>query len=235
MNYDVFYSPLKFFEDNIVENENRELHTDYFYSHCPVWGHMFDRTFVGYSPVDFRLRVTDNILEYQVDEEEIVEINLEEVEDGEYADEMIAFALNDMKEDFQVVQLQFISSFFWTSFEQEYLWFEFLDHPSTLANNGFVTIGGWFNIANHPRSTSLAIKYGADNEGIQIERGDPVYRVRFYTDNMNDKPNLIKKKASMNMNMALQERRDAMSGDRKFMNKMLFDKDARKGCPYHNS
>tara|TARA_A100001201_G_C4037499_1_gene185628 strand:+ start:150 stop:848 length:699 start_codon:yes stop_codon:yes gene_type:complete len=232
MKYDVFYSPFQYFEENTVELEDKNSHSDFYYSQCPVWGHMFDRTFVGYSPADFKLRYFDNVIEYQINDEEIVEIDLDEV-DEEYSDENILFHMNDMGEDFQVIQLVFISSFFWAPYEQEYLWFEFLDHPHTFATNNFVTVGGWFNLANHPRSTSLAIKYEADSDGIVIEKGDPLYRVRFYTENMDDKPNLVKKKASKNMSTAMDKRREVMSGDRKFMKEVLFDKNLRGQCPYH--
>lgn len=234
MKYDVFYSPFQYFEENNIELDDKDSHKDFYYSLCPVWGHMFDRTFIGYSPIDFKLRCSDNILEYQVNDEEIVEIDLEDIEGEEYDDNNVGIILDDLKDDFHVIQLTFTGSFFWTKYEQEYLWFEFLDHPYTYANNNFEAVCGWFNLANHPRSTSLGIKYRPD-EGIDIEKGDPLYRLRFYTDNMDDKPNLIKKEASENMTKGLAERRKMMSGDRKFLNKMLFDKDARKGCPFHNS
>ena len=233
MKYDVYYDPINFYDENIIEHEDRSSHLDYTYSQCPVWGHMFDRTFVGYSPVDFLLKYEGGILKYQINEEPCVIINLDDV-DEEYSDENIFFTLSDLDADAHVVQLSFINSFFWTSYNQEYLWFEFLDHPQTFADNNFVAIGGWFNLANHPRSTSLGIRYEANSDGVMIERGDPLYRVRFYTDNMNDKPILKKKKSTDSMFDALENRREVLSKDSKFLKEVLFDKNLRGKCPYHD-
>ena len=233
MKYDVYYDPISFYDENVIEHEDRSSHLDYTYSQCPVWGHMFDRTFVGYSPVDFSLQCQDNTLKYQINEERCVSINLNDV-DEEYGDDNIFFSVSDLdNDDCHVVQLSFINSFFWTSFKQEYLWFEFLDHPQTYAINNFVAIGGWFNIANHPRTTSLGIRYEPTEEGVMIERGDPLYRVRFYTDNMDDKPILQKKKSTNSMFEALEERREVLSEDSKFLKEVLFDKNLRGKCPYH--
>jgi hypothetical protein len=233
MKYDVYYDPINFYDENIIEHEDRSSHLDYTYSQCPVWGHMFDRTFVGYSPVDFSLQYDGDILKYQINEEPCVIINLNDI-DEEYGDENIFFTLSDLDTDIHVIQLSFINSFFWTSYNQEYLWFEFLDHPQTFADNNFVAIGGWFNLANHPRTTSLGIKYEANSNGVMIERGDPLYRVRFYTDNMNDKPILKKKKSTDSMFDALENRREVLSEDSKFLKEVLFDKNLRGKCPYHD-
>ena len=132
-----------------------------------------------------------------------------------------------------VFQLKFPSAYFWTDFENDYMWFEFLDHPYTAVNNNFVTIGGWFNIANHPRSTSLAVKMQNPMDQILIKKGDPLYRVRFYTNNMNDKPILTKKQTSSLELDAMNIRRSILTEDKKFMNQILFDKDVRNQCPYH--
>lgn len=233
MKYDVYYDPLNFYDENIIEHEDRGSHLDYSYNQCPVWGHMFDRTFVGYSPVDFSLQCQGDVLEYQINDNPSVVIDLNDV-DEEYGDDNIFFTLSDLDTDIHVVQLSFINSFFWTSFNQEYLWFEFLDHPQTYADNNFIAIGGWFNIANHPRITSLGIKYDANSNGVMIEKGDPLYRVRFYTDNMDDKPILKKKKSTDSMFDSLDKRREVLSEDSKFLREVLFDKNLRGKCPYHD-
>ena len=87
MKYDVYYDPINFYDENIIEHEDRSSHLDYTYSQCPVWGHMFDRTFVGYSPVDFSLQYDGDILKYQINEEPCVIINLNDI-DEEYGDEV---------------------------------------------------------------------------------------------------------------------------------------------------
>ena len=175
--------------------------------------------------------VDDDMLWYKVDDEDVVEIPFGE---EEFADDIVYYVDSDMDHDQPVVQLKFPNAHFWTDFDNEYVWFEFLDHPETALNNNFIAIGGWFNIGSHPRTTSLALKFQDGSEDIYIEKGDPLYRVRFYSENMNDKFTLIKKEVSEELLDSFEERRDTLVKDPKFMNTILFDKDARAKCPFHN-
>lgn len=231
MSFKVYYCPQDFFEENTISVEDPSIHKEYTYSDCPVWKHRHNRTFIGYSPCTFRMGVDDDMLWYKVDEEDVVEIPFGE---EEFADDMVYYVDSDMDHDQPVVQLKFPNTHFWTDFDNEYVWFEFLDHPETALNNNFIAIGGWFNIGSHPRTTSLALKFQDGSEDIYIEKGDPLYRVRFYSENMNDKFTLIKKEVSEELLDSFEERRDTLVKDPKFMNTILFDKDARAKCPFHN-
>lgn len=236
MNYKVYYSPDNYKEKNNIALEDSSIHRDYTYSDCPVWKHRFNRTFIGHSPCNFVMKIDENQLRYQINNEEPVELNIEDFnETDEYDDGTIFFSVDDLLNEFPVVQLKFPCSYFWTDFENDYMWFEFLDHPLTAANNNFVAIGGWFNIANHPRTTSLALKMQSPEDELYIEEGDPLYRVRFYTGDMNDKITLIKKEFVEKNLDAMDERRKILVEDPKFLNQILFDKNARNQCPYHNS
>ena len=235
MHYKVYYSPC-YFEKNNIKTEDLSIHKDYTYSKCPVWKHRFDRTFIGYSPCDFTLKIEKYKIHYKIDDKDPVEIDLKDYEnDSEYDDENIHFAINDMFGESPVFQLKFPSAYFWTDFENDYMWFEFLDHPYTAVNNNFVTIGGWFNIANYPRGTSLALQIYNLEEKLYLEKDDPLYRVRFYTENMNDKISLIKKESFEKNVDIIDERRKILVEDRMIMNQVLFDKDTRSQFPYHNS
>lgn len=233
MNYEVYYSPTSFYQENNIKLEDKKEHSNYLYSQCPVWGHRFDRTFVGYSPIDFEIDFSDlenGILHYVINEEfKEVQINGEE-----YSCEFFSFDTSDLMQENPVIQVTFISSFIWTNFEQEYLWFEFLDHPMTSYDNNFIAIGGWYNIANHPRNTTLALKVIDTEKTVKILKDDPLYRIRFYTNNLNDKPVFIKTKPPKNWNEAMDKRRNILSEDKKFMNQILFDKNIRKQCPFHD-
>ena len=234
MIYNVYYGPL-YYEDHVIKTEDRKMHSGYSYSECPVWGHMFDRTFIGYSPIDFQLIVNDDNIEYSVNEDEPVRISSEDIdENGEYNDNFLYFDVSDLEKEQPVIQLSFTNSYIWTDFEIEHLWFEFLDHPFTHSSNNYVTIGGWFNIANHPRTSSLAIKISNPEEPVIIKKNDPLYRIRFYTDNMDDKPNLIRKKVSDKEIEAMNLRREIIAKDRKFQKEILFNKNIRKQCPFHD-
>lgn len=233
MQYQVYYCPLELFDDNQIKLENPQHHKDYTYSECPVWKHRFSRTYIGYSPITFRMGIDDDILWYTVDDEEEIEVPLSEVGDY-YADDVMYFSPVDVMHSHPVVQLKFPNTHFWTDFDNEYVWFEMLDHPETSLNNNFIAIGGWWNLGSHPRTTSLAVKL-QDSEGdLCIEKGDPLYRIRFYSDNMNDQFKLTKRDASDNLFDSYDKRRELLTSDPKFMNQMLFDKNARKQCPFHN-
>lgn len=234
MNYNVYYGPL-YYDDHIIKTEDRKDHCGYSYSECPVWGHMFDRTFIGHSPIDFRLKVNDDHIEYIVNDENPVKIFSDDIdESGEYGDNFLYFDVSDLEKENPVIQLSFINSYIWTDYQTEYLWFEFLDHPFTLSKNNYVAIGGWFNIANHPRSTSLAIKIFNREEQVSIKKGDPLYRIRFYTDNMDDNPKLIQKEVGDYELEVMNQRRAILVEDKKFQKEILFNKNIRKQCPFHH-
>ncbi len=86
MNYKVYYAP-EYFEHNTIKTEDPAIHKDYTYSDCPVWKHRFNRTFIGYSPCDFTLKMEEYKIQYKIDDEDPVEINLKDYEnDDEYDD-----------------------------------------------------------------------------------------------------------------------------------------------------
>jgi len=240
MTYNVYYScypNIRYKEYNFdLEIEDIKKHTGYTYSQCPVWNHRHNRTYICYSPSDFSLKIEDTFIEYKLGNEKPVILYFEDLENNvDYDDDILDFTVSDMDKKFPVLQLKFLGSFFWTDFENDYMWFEFLDHPYTAANNNFVAIGGWFNIANHPRTSSLALQICNPEEELYIEKGDPLYRIRFYTQDINDNISLTKKKITEKDIDAMDDRRKILSEDPKFRNKILFDKDARSQCPYHNS
>lgn len=244
MSYKVYYCPDNFFEEVTIGIEDSSVHNNYTYSECPVWKHRNNRTFVAYSPCTFRMGLDENILRYKLDDEDVVEIDMEDFNAGEdslgneeddFIDDNIYCVLSDIQDQDQpVIQLKFPNTHFWTDFDNEYIWFEMLDHPETALNNNFIGIGGWWNLGSHPRIISLAIKLQDGEEDLYIEKGDPLFRIRFYSENMNDKFILEKKKASEEFLDSFDNRRDILVSDRKFMNTILFDKDARTKCPFHN-
>mgnify|MGYP000055162023 CR=1 FL=1 len=234
MTYKVYYGPQTFFEQNEIKLEDPSIHREYTYSDCPVWKHRFNRTYIGYSPCTFRMGLDEDVLWYKIDDEETVEVSLNYEDDEDYFDDIIYFIPSDVDKDNPVVQLKFPGAHFWTDYDNEYVWFEFLDHPETALNNNFIAIGGWFNLGSHPRTTSLALKFQDAGEDLYIEKGDPLYRIRFYSENMNDKFTLIKKQAPEDLLDSSDQRRDMLVKDSKFLNQILFDKDVRKQCPFHN-
>ena len=84
-----------------------------------------------------------------------------------------------------VLQLKSPMFLFWT--EADNVWFEFDAHPMTALNNNFIAVGGWFNLSNWSRASSLAMTIVDETKPVIIKRGDPVCNIRFYpTDDLDD-------------------------------------------------
>jgi len=170
----VHYCPLKPPEIDgydIVREVETEYHT---YQECPVWKHKFNRTFVVNSPIHFSIFVQNGKLVYDIPKHFPVVIS----------------DATELESNHPIIQLKFPLYYFWT--DADNLWFEMLDHPMSSLNNNMYVIGGWWNLADYPRSISVAIKIVDNNKPVIIEKGDPLYRVRFYSNNLNDGFKLIK-------------------------------------------
>lgn len=235
MKHRVYYCPSPF-ENLEIKTEDFENHKGYSYTFCPVWNHRFNRTLICFSPCDFSMSISNNIFKYQIDNGEVIQVNINDLDD-DYYDDYVHFSLDDIKRDEPVVQLVFTSIHVWTDYQDEYTWFEMLDHPLTSVKNNFYAIGGWWNIANHARSTSLAVRMCDSNKTLNFKKGDPIYRIRFYTQDMNDEISFLKKSSSKvnleEQKELMQDRMKLFENDRNLMNRVLFEKDTRKKCPYH--
>jgi hypothetical protein len=181
------------------------------YHECPVWKHRTNRTFIGTSPIDVKFVLdinSDKILSTRVD-------GFSPLYQQNY----------DLQSEYAVIQLTFPSYYFWVDDNISNLWFEMLDHPLTSLKNNFIIIGGWWNLAGYPRSISVAIKVVNKNKNVIIKKGDPLYRIRFYPDNLNNGVKLVKSDILPEKikNQYILNK----SGDPKTMNRRLFSK-----CPF---
>ena len=143
---------------------------DYIYSQCPVVHHKNNRVFIAHSPIDF-------------------EATVKRTEDKTYVTSN-AHKLLDFNDDYftaekPVLQLKSPMFLFWT--EAKNVWFEFDAHPMTSLTNNFIAVGGWFNLSNWSRTSSLAMTVVDETKPVVIRKGDPVCKIRFYpTDNLDD-------------------------------------------------
>lgn len=165
-------------ENNSLKRESKSLKKELFkpsYTDCPVWKHRINRTFIVTSPVDveFFFNEDDKVMTLMID-------NVIVPNPWEYAE----IQDNDLFLNNPTLQFNFPNYFFWT--EQKNLWFEYIDHPLTALNNNFIALGGWFNISNYPRGTSLAAQMVDKNKPLKIRKGDPLARIRFFSKNFND-------------------------------------------------
>ena len=60
------------------------------------------------------------------------------------------------------------------------------DHPMTSYSNNFIAVGGWWNLSNWSRSISLGMTIVDETNPVVIKKGDPLFRISFYSNNMDD-------------------------------------------------
>lgn len=217
-NYTVFYGDIsrpERIKNNILERESKTIKKQSFtpsYSNCPVWKHRNNRTFIITSPIDVEFLLDGNSMHLIID-------GINVPNPWEYAE----IYESDMLLDNPTLQFNFPSYFFWT--EDKNIWFEYLDHPLTSLNNNFIAIGGWFNISNYPRGTSLAAQIVDKNKPLKIKKGDPLARVRFFSNNFDDGIKLKKisdKSVIRNKLEEFKSNQDTIRGGNSIRNKVLF-------------
>lgn len=217
-NYTVFYfdaSSPDHIKNNSLERESSTIKKELFkpsYSECPVWKHRINRTFIVTSPVDVEFILKKNSMTLIVD-------NVIVPDPWEYAE----IQENDMLLNNPTLQLNFPNYFFWT--EEKNIWFEYIDHPLTSLNNNFIALGGWFNISNYPRGTSLATQIVDKNKPLKIRKGDPLARIRFFSNDFN-KGVKVKKITNTNIIQSKMEEfknnQNSIRGKNTIRNKILF-------------
>ena len=167
MNTKVYYFGVDTPGDCIAKER---LDDQYVHSQCPVVHHKNNRVFIAYSPIDFIAKVD------RTPEGNSVECNRQDllkVEDSYFTAPL------------PVLQVKSPMFMFYT--EEDNVWFEFDAHPMTSLNNNFIAVGGWFNLSNWSRATSLAMTVVDESRPVIIKKGDPVCKMRFYpTDNLDN-------------------------------------------------
>jgi len=223
--FEIYYALSDYSDKVTIEKENIEEHKDFLYFRCPVWNHLFNRTFVFKSPIDFKVKLNSDTIEYEIDGKSGLVNFLEgEHERNTFQNGLFTAYIPDLSRDRPIIQANFSDIYFWTPPNLSYAWFEFGDHPMTSVNNNFTALPGWFNLANHPRNTSLGIKFVDKTKPVIIKEGDPLFRVRFYTDDLNDLPHLIKKHVSEFPDEQMGERVSMIRKDPEFLKSLLFEK-----------
>jgi hypothetical protein len=197
-NYTIFYCDINkpsSIKNNLLERESKLIKKEKFkpsYSECPVWKHRNNRTFIVTSPIDVEFILHKNTMDLWINGECVLD-------PWEYA--MIQD--NDLFLENPTLQFNFPNYFFWT--EDRNIWFEYIDHPLTSLNNNFIAMGGWFNISNYSRATSLAARIVDKTKPLKIKKGDPLARIRFFSNDFNDGIRLKKVTDPKIINKKLQE------------------------------
>jgi|ETNvirenome_2_30_1030614.scaffolds.fasta_scaffold06794_3 hypothetical protein len=177
------------------------------YNKCPVFKHKKNRTFIGYSPIDFKLGFDNGTL-WTTDDDLIADIN---VVDPDFKGEL-------------VFQLDICNFAFWT--DEPDVWIEYNSYPLTSLNNNFTVVEGWFNLSNWSRETSLAPRLVDRTKPLVIKKGDPLFRITFLSPDLNRGILLKERKGKLSeVQFRLSESKNYEEGNK------LFSKTPNK-CPF---
>jgi hypothetical protein len=129
------------------------------------------------------------------------------------------------------IQINIPTYVFWSKYKN--IWIEIRPHAQTASKNNYISIGGWWNISNWTRPTSFGLQVVDVKKPVKISRGDVIFEVCFYSNDMNDEfklekkleiPSHIMKKISINTSL-----KNFISG---ISNKFLFGKQSENKCPF---
>ena len=203
--------------DNQLVSQSSLIDEKYVYKKCPAFNHKQDRTFVGLSSIDF---------EFLVERSGEKNIILCDNPDLLFLDDE---HINSPK---PVIQIQFPKFFFWT--HQNDIWFEFNDHPMTSYSNNFIAVPGWFNLSNWPRTMSLAITIVDEKKPVRIKKGDPLFRISFYSPNLDFQVVLKEEKDKKLIESMEKEfsKRQEYAYKHKSWRKKMFSKTGIDKCPF---
>ena len=152
----------------------------YSYQMCPVWNHKANRTFVAFSPVDYSFTV-------DVENKNVI------YHDDTFLDndrcENMFLTMDDLTSPHPIIQVTVPSYFFWC--KEPNVWLEYKDHPFTAAYNNFISIGGWFNLSNHPKDSSVGMKILDETKPVVVKKNDPVYKLCFHPIDLSSEIELI--------------------------------------------
>ena len=190
----------------------------YVYQQCPAFTHKNERTFVGYSPIElvFSIERTSNGPLLSIKDNSMIQFI--DIDDQHINSPMPVF------------QLYIPKFLFWT--HDDDVWIEQNDHPMTSLNNNIVGVPAWFNLSNWSRTLSVAFTLVNERKPVIIRKGDPLFRISFYSNNLDDDIVLKKEEYSEeykeSVETDLYARRDAKGYKHK-----LFSQTSKVGkCPF---
>ena len=147
--------------------------------YCPAWNHQNSRTYTYYSSVHMHFQFdlkTEKLFSSTINQNDL---------------NKLVQAFNPPNENVPLVyEIDGpFSNFYWT--EEKNLWISVLPHPLTALNNNFYHCGAQFNLSNWSRVVNIGAIVVDPNKPIIINRGDPLYTIKFHTEDQNEEIELI--------------------------------------------
>ena len=179
MSKTIYYADVYSLNSKLIKQSSL-VDSKYVYQKCPAFVHKNERIFVGTSPID---------LDFSI--ERTPEGPLMQISDMSKTD-YIDIDDEHIYSPQPVFQLYIPKFLFWT--EDDDIWIEQNDHPMTSLNNNIIAVPAWFNLSNWSRTVSVAFTIVNEHKPVIIKKGDPLFRISFYSDNLNDNFKLEEKK-----------------------------------------
>ena len=190
---------------------------------CPAWNHQNSRTFTYYSSSYFHLDYDQN-----------AKINYSNSLTQQELNNSVDM-VNNIDEEIFVYELRYIfANFYWT--DHKGIWISILPHPLTALNNNFYHCGAWFNLSNWPRYVNIGAVVVDKNKPIIINRGDPLYTIKFHTENQNESIDLVKKEIDeKQFNTSLNKLKFVRTNHASGFDyeKILFEESKKSKCPFN--
>ena len=179
MSKTIYYADVYSLNSKLIKQSSL-IDSKYVYQKCPAFVHKNERIFVGTSPVglDFSIERTPEGPLMQISD--MSKTHYIDIDDEHIYSPQPVF------------QLYIPKFLFWT--ESDDIWIEQNDHPMTSLNNNIIAVPAWFNLSNWSRTVSVAFTIVNEHKPVIIKKGDPLFRISFYSDNLNDNFKLEEKK-----------------------------------------
>ena len=146
---------------------------------CPAWNHQNSRTYTFYASVNLQFQYdvkTGQFFSSTISAEEVSQIV-----------NAVSLPTENIPLVFELEN--FYTNFYWT--EEKNIWISVLPHPLTSINNNFYHCDAQFNLSNWARLVNIGMVVVDPEKPIIINRGDPLYTIKFHTEDQNEEVDLI--------------------------------------------
>lgn len=148
---------------------------------CPAWNHQNSRTYTFYASVNLQFQ-------YDVETGQFFSSTIS----AEEVSQIVSPVSLPTENTPLVFELgNFYTNFYWT--KEKNLWISVLPHPLTSLNNNFYHCGAQFNLSNWARMVNMGIIVVDPDKEVHIKRGDPLYTIKFHTEDQNEEIDLVRK------------------------------------------
>ena len=209
--------------ETVFKNADRKA----VYYSCPAWAHKAKRTYVVRSPVDISLRII--FAEDGSNEARIETPNLDQVKFDRWITP--TFDVDGWcRKEKVTLQFNIPKCLFWTN--EKNICIEQSPYPLTAVRNNKVSLHGWYNLSSWTRGVSFAMDVVDYRKPIVIKRGDPLYQISFFSENLDDEYKLVKEEPSVDLLRQVRKRVRAKNYiGRSVHEEQMFKKQTSK-CPF---